>query len=138
MAMPIILTGSEYDGFEEPNEYFDHAWSDTDIYNKLKEKGYDIRFYSTPGSIRNVPLGVANNIVSAPDIYFIGDKLKYLQKIYTLTALYCSPQIVKHHFMVNTEEIEALLDITILMESIFHFSGTSILNTTPMPPGNKV
>lgn len=82
LAMPIIFVGSEYNGFEEPNEYFDYAWSDTDIYKKLKEKGYDIRFCLTPRSIRKVPFGVANNIVSAPDIYFIGDKLKYLQKIY--------------------------------------------------------
>lgn len=112
LGMPVILTGCEYDGIEDPEEYFDSVWEDTKLYKHLKNIGYDIRFFCTPGCVRNLPLGYVENIVQADDIYYIPEPLKYLEKIYTLSALYGAPQIVKSNFMLNTSDFEWLLGLT--------------------------
>ena len=111
LGMPVILTGCEYDGFEEPDEYFDNIWKDTTLYDDLKEDGYDVRFYATPGCVRNIPVGYVENIVPADDIYYIPEPMKYMEKIYMLSALYGAPQTLKSMFMLNTSDFEWLLSL---------------------------
>lgn len=111
LGMPVILTGCEYDGFEEPDEYFDNIWKDTTLYDGLKADGYDVRFYATPGCVRNIPVGYVENIVPADDIYYIPEPMKYMEKIYMLSALYGAPQMLKPMFMLNTSDFEWLLGL---------------------------
>lgn len=47
VAMPVLLTGIEYDPMQARQDYSAEIWEETQLYDDLHQNGYDVRVYST-------------------------------------------------------------------------------------------
>lgn len=109
VAMPVLLTGVEYDPMQDIEEYGDEIWQETLLYDDLTEKGYDIRFYTTPASIptpsdiENAHNMVSNYTITRSD--WIDDYVNFGKQFYKLVNFYTMPQILKAHYWLSTESI---------------------------------
>lgn len=102
VAMPILLTGIEYDPMQSREEYKEEIWDNVPFYDQLHEKGYDIRFFSDNASI----IGNLDNIAENYQITVtshIDNYTGYGKQLYKLVNFYLMPQFLKKHFWSSTE-----------------------------------
>lgn len=109
VAMPVLLTGVERDPMQDIEEYSDEIWQETSLYDDMTDKGYDIRFYTTPASIptpsdiENAHHMVSNYTITRND--WIDDYVKFAKQFYKLVNFYTMPQILKARYWLSTESI---------------------------------
>lgn len=106
LGIPVLMTGVEYDPeYMSYNEYLDDAWGIVDIYDRLSEEGWDIRFYTDNRYVRNVSSGVVDNVIEGFSHYYIDEKLDFTRKMVRLVGYYSLPTSVKRFFHMNTTDI---------------------------------
>lgn len=106
LGIPTLLTGVEYDPeYISYSDYLLDAWSSVDIYRKLADEGYDIRFYTDRRYVTNVSDKVISNVVSGGGDYYIEDKIPFAKQLYRLTGYYALPTALKRYFWMNTTDI---------------------------------
>lgn len=106
LGIPTLMTGVEYDPeYMSYDEYLDDAWGTVDIYDKLSNEGYDIRFYTDNRYVRNVTSGVVDNVTEGASHYYIGEKLDFTRKMVRLVGYYSLPTAIKRIFHMNTTDI---------------------------------
>lgn len=103
-AMPLLLTGVEYDPAQTLDEYREEAWSETTLYDDLHENGYDVRFYSGLQYIAGFSDETVENYGVTGE-HWIGDYIKFSRKLYTLVNFNLMPQILKEYFWLSTDEL---------------------------------
>lgn len=104
VAMPLLLTGSEYDPSQSFSDYLTEAWNETPLYNDLHQNGYDVRLYSTPVDIFGFPEGTFDNYVIIGDSW-IDDYMGFGSSMYQLVNYLLMPQFLKESFWLSTETL---------------------------------
>ncbi len=104
LAVPLLLTGIEYDPMQEWDAYTHEIWEETDLYNDLREGGYSIRFYTEAPNVPGMPEGIADNYtVNIKNE--ISNYSTFVEKLYELTNFYIMPQLFKKYFWISTADI---------------------------------
>lgn len=104
IALPLFLTGREYDPSQQFREYSKEAWDETPLYNDLHESGYDVRIYSTINDIVNLPEGIFDNYAPVGKSW-IEDYKGFGSSLYQVTNYLLMPQFLKEKFWLSTETI---------------------------------
>lgn len=107
-AVPVLLTGEEYDAFQDLDEYYNEIWQEGYLLKNLQEEKYDVRLYTGAELVRGIPSELVQNIDKTS-----GNKInnngRFLRKICRLTNLYIMPLSLKEKFWLDTEEIKGCL-----------------------------
>ena len=103
-AMPLFLTGSEYDPAQPFQEYLTEAWSETQMYDDLHQNGYDVRLYSTTIDISGFPEGTFDNYAAIGESW-IDDYAGFGKSLYQLVNYLLMPQFLKESFWLSTETL---------------------------------
>lgn len=101
-AMPILVTGVEYDPMQPIDEYKKEVWEEAALFDDLHENGYDVRFYSTVGSFPGISDGVADNYEITNSVW-IENYSEFGRQLYKLANFYVMPQFVKERFWLTTD-----------------------------------
>lgn len=104
VAMPLFLTGSEYDPSRPFGDYLTDAWNETPLYHDLHQNGYDVRLYSTPVDIFNFPEGTFDNYAVIGDSW-IENYRGFGSSLYQLVNYLLMPQFLKESFWLSTETL---------------------------------
>ncbi len=105
IAMPVLLTGCEYDPMQPIEEYNEEVWLNAPpFYNFLHENDYDIRFFSDNKSIIGSTDGIADNYTITVKNH-IGSYAAFGSRLYKLVCFYLSPQFAKQFFWTSTDDI---------------------------------
>lgn len=104
LAMPVLLTGMEYDPMQSEDEYKQEMWEETMLYRDLHENGYDVRFFTELGATPGIPDGIADNYVMTGNSW-IEDYFLFGKQLYKLVNFYVMPQFLKEKFWVTTDAI---------------------------------
>lgn len=102
-AMPVLLTGIEYDPMESRNEYELEIWNQTHIYSDLKDQGYDIRFF-TSDATAGMPEGYITGYEKISTAV-VSNHREFIKNMYRLVDYIVLPQELKKFFAVSTEDI---------------------------------
>lgn len=100
VALPLLMTGVEYDPMQPMDAYTQEIWEETELYKDLHEKGYDVRFYTTARYLSRLPEGVADNYTVTGDSW-IYDYPVFGTQLYKLVNFYLMPQLVKPYFWLS-------------------------------------
>ena len=110
VALPLLLTGIEYDPRQPLEEYTKAAWQDTTFYDELHAKGYDVRFYTNTGDVgEGCTEEIADNY-AVTGSHWIGNYPVFGVQLYKLVNYYLSPQIFKPCFWLSTDELVELVE----------------------------
>ncbi len=104
LAMPVLLTGVEYDTMQMIDDYTGEMWEETTFYNDLHEKGYDVRFYTELEATPSIPEDVVDNYVVTGDSW-VGDYLEFGKQLYKLVNFYVLPQYLKESFWISSDSL---------------------------------
>ncbi len=104
VAMPLFLTGSEYDPSQPYWDYLEEAWKETPLYDDLHQNGYDVRLYSTTVDIFGFPEGTFDNYIAIGDSW-IDDYAGFGSSLYQLVNYLLMPQFIKESFWLSTETL---------------------------------
>lgn len=104
VALPLLLTGVEYDPMQPLDEYVEEIWEETDFYTDLCNNGYDVRFYTTAHYFSRLPDGIANNYAVTGDSW-IYDYPVFGTQLYKLVNFYLMPQFLKPYFWLSENKM---------------------------------
>lgn len=104
VAMPLFLTGSEYDPAQPFSDYRKEAWSETQLYDDLHQNGYDVRLYSALVDITGFSEGTFDNYAKIGDSW-IDDYAGFGSSLYQLVNYLLMPQFLKESFWLSTETL---------------------------------
>ncbi len=104
IAVPLLLTGVEYDPMQPVEDYQEEKWEDTAFYDDMKALGYDIRFFTNLRTVKDIPEGIAGNYEEVKESS-IGDTVEFGSLLYKLVNFYLLPQFVKEPFLISTDEM---------------------------------
>ena len=102
-AMPVLLTGIEYDPMESRKEYEREIWNQTHIYSDLRDNGYNVRFF-TCDATAGMPEGYIDGYEKVSTAV-VSDHRKFIKNLYSLVDFMVLPQWMKKVFAVSTEDI---------------------------------
>lgn len=100
VALPLLMTGVEYDPMQSMEEYTQEIWEEAGLYHDLHEHGYDVRFYTTARYLSRLPDGVADNYTVTGDSW-INDYPVFATQLYKLAHFYTMPQCLKQYFWLS-------------------------------------
>lgn len=103
-AMPVLLTGIEYDPMQSRNIYYKEIWEQTQIYNDLKKAGYDIRLFTGDDSVFGMPEGYINGYEKTSTAV-VSNHRYFILNLYKLVDFMTFPQQLKKFFSITTEDI---------------------------------
>ncbi len=104
IAMPLLLTGSEYDPAQPIRDYLSEAWEETQLYEDLHENGYDVRFYTTPADVTGFSEGTVDNYMPIGNSW-IDDYAGFGGSLYQLVNYLLMPQLLKEKFWLSTDTL---------------------------------
>ncbi|MCM1251625.1 MAG: sulfatase-like hydrolase/transferase [Clostridium sp.] len=104
VALPLFLTGMEYDPTQSYTDYKTEAWTETSLYDDLRQNGYDIRLYSEITAISNFPDTLFDNYIAIGDSW-IDDYSAFSQSLYQLVNYLLMPQLLKERFWISTDTL---------------------------------
>lgn len=104
VALPLLLTGIEYDPMQPMEVYTEEIWEETELYRDLHNNGYDVRFYTTARYVNKLPDGVADNFTVTGDSW-INDYPVFGIHLYKLVNFYLMPQFLKQYFWLSENMI---------------------------------
>lgn len=104
-ALPVLLTGYEYDPSQPIEEYMEEAWQETLLYDDLHENGWDVRLYTDSKRVPGCNKDIADNygIIGS---HWIDDYPGFGVQLYKLVNFYLFPQPLKQFFWLSTDVIE--------------------------------
>ncbi|MDE7267515.1 MAG: hypothetical protein K2N89_08630 [Lachnospiraceae bacterium] len=111
LAMPLLITGVEYDPMQPIEEYKKEVWEEAVLFDDLHENGYDVRFYSTVGSFPGICDGIADNYEITNSVW-IGDYFEFGRQLYKLVNFYVMPQFLKEQFWLTTDTMMDTIENT--------------------------
>lgn len=99
-ALPVLLTGFEYDPAQPFDSYLQEMCEDTALYDNFHDNGYDIRFYTTTASLKAFPEHAVDNY-EITGSQWIDNYPGFGFQIYKLTNFYLMPQFLKQYFWTS-------------------------------------
>lgn len=109
LAVPLLMTGSEYDPTQSMTEYKKDLWKETPLYDYLHENNFDVRFFTTINSLPGIKEGIADNYAVTIDRH-ISSYTAFTKQLYKLTNFYIMPQFVKEYFWLTTDDLTASIE----------------------------
>ena len=109
VAVPLLLTGREYDPMQEVGEYRTDIFNDNYLFEMMNKKDYDICLFTDWGALGASPEDYVRNCV-VTDGASIGDAVQFINKMYQLAGFYIMPQILKPALWMSTEQITSTID----------------------------
>lgn len=110
VAMPLLLTGVEYDPAQPIEEYLHEAWEETRLYDDLRQNGYDVRFYSNLNYISGFGDEIVENY-GVTGTHWIGDYPEFGKQLYKLVNFYLLPQPIKKYFWLSTDALTDIIEV---------------------------
>lgn len=101
-ALPVLLTGYEYDPRQPLEEYREEAWQGAALYSELKENGWDVRLYSTADFVLGCNEELVDNYGTIGS-HWIKNYPKFAKELYKLVNFTCLPQPLKKLFWLSTD-----------------------------------
>lgn len=106
VALPLLLSGCEYDPMQPIEAYHSEIWDETQLYNDLKASGYDIRFftdcYYMPGN------EIIDNYIVTENSW-IDDYPLFGSQLYKLVNFYLMPQCLKEFYWLSDDKIKSAI-----------------------------
>lgn len=99
-ALPLLMTGVEYDPMQPMEAYTQEIWEETELYQDLHDNGYDVRFYTTARYLSRLPDGIADNYTVTGDSW-INNYPVFSSQLYKLVDFYLMPQFLKQYFWMS-------------------------------------
>lgn len=109
-AVPLMLTGEEYDPAQRLNEYHEEIWKEGYLLKNLQEEKYDVRLYTDAELLKGIPTDLTQNIYETSGNR-VENKVQFAQKILQLTNLYMMPLSLKERFWMSTEDLKNCLAV---------------------------
>lgn len=103
-AIPLILTGEEYDPMQRLDEYQTEIWQESYLLQDLQQQNYDVRLYTESGLLAKMPIELVHNLKQTSGNK-IGNAGSFLQRMVQLTNLYIMPLQLKGYFWMTTEDL---------------------------------
>lgn len=119
LGIPLLLTGMEYDGMQNLNQYYEDAWANSPLYD-YQEAGIDVRLFTDWLSARNVPIDISNNTIAGVGRKVV-NKPQFIVKFYQLAGIYMAPQPLKKYMWLSTEELLTPIENKDMAESAYQF-----------------
>lgn len=107
-AVPLLLTGEEYDLMQDSDTYYDEIWQESYLLKDLQEERFDVRLYTEADLLKEIPIEYSQNIYKTSGNK-VGNKNQFVRKMLQLTNLYMMPLAMKKHFWMDTEELRNCL-----------------------------
>lgn len=101
-AMPVLLTGYEYDPMQLRNNYLDEIWEQTGIYNDLQVAGYNIKLFTS--DIKGMQEGFLEGYERTSEAV-VSNHRKFIRNFYKLVNFTTFPQQLKKYFYLSTSDI---------------------------------
>ena len=100
-GIPAILTGVLYEPVESEDSYFEHAYSDSDLFPQFVDEGGTIRMYIyNMDLLRGADLSLFDNLVKGEYRYNISGKKRFLWELYRISAYYLAPLGLKENLAI--------------------------------------
>lgn len=103
-AVPLLLTGYEYEPRQSIEEYREEAWQETALYDDLHENGYDVRMYTTLDTVRGCNEKMIDNYGITGSHWIVSYPMFGMQ-LYKLVNFYLFPQPLKKFFWLSSDVI---------------------------------
>lgn len=103
-ALPLLLTGYEYDPRQLEEEYMKEAWQETTLYDDLHSNGYDVRLYTDAKLLPGCSEEMADNY-GVIGSHWVNNYPQFGMQLYKLVNFYLFPQPFKRFFWLSTNEI---------------------------------
>lgn len=137
VAMPLLLTGIEYDPTQSYNEYLTEIWDETQLYNDLHQNGYDIRIYSTPNDVSGFPEGTIDNYAAIGNSW-IDDYSEFGKSLYQLVNYLLMPHFLKERFWLSTDTLlYNVKNIDYELNDVYFHNDFLAVNETLQPKYKK-
>lgn len=107
IALPLLLTGMEYDPTQSLESYSEEIWEGTEFYSDLHNNGYNVCLYTTYQCLPNPPVGTIDNF-EAVWKYSIADYLLFSQQLCKLVNFYLMPHCFKQYFWLPDNTVQGL------------------------------
>lgn len=104
VALPLLLTGIEYDPHQSYDAYLKEIWDETQLYDDLHQNGYDVRVYSTTTEVGDIPEKTIDNYVPAGNSW-IDDYFGFGKSLYQLVNFSLLPQFLKEKFWLSSDAL---------------------------------
>lgn len=104
-ALPVLLTGYEYDPYQPIEDYTEEAWQETLLYDDLHENGWDVRLYTDSKRVPGCNEVMIDNY-GIIGTHWIDSYPGFGVQLYKLVNFYLFPQPLKHFFWLSTDAIE--------------------------------
>lgn len=113
VGMPMFFTGMEFDSsWQNYDDYLQEAWSEVDLYEKLKEQNFDIRIFTDGRYLTNVSDDVITNAMYVGNSYYIENYVDFAEDIYRFASFYTMPQLLKPQFWMYSDDITKQIKTT--------------------------
>lgn len=109
-AVPLMLTGEEYDVSQDIDEYYDEIWQEGYLLKELQEEKYDVRLYTDTELLKGMPSEFSQNVYVTTGNK-VWNQIEFAQKMLQLTNLYMMPLSMKEHFWMDTEDLKDCLTV---------------------------
>lgn len=107
-AVPLMLTGEEYDPMQDLDEYYDEIWQEGYLLKDLQTEKYDVRLYTGAELIKGMPSELVRNVYETFGNR-VGDNRKFLRRMCQLTNFYVMPLSLKEKFWLDTDTLKECL-----------------------------
>ncbi len=104
IAIPLLLTGYEYEPRQSIDEYSEEAWQETPLYDDLHAKGWDVRLYTSMRATAGCSEKNIDNY-EMTGAHWVGNYPKFGIQLYKLVNFYLFPQSFKEYFWLATDAI---------------------------------
>ncbi len=105
-SMPTILTGETCQVGKNLKENIKYCFDNTNLYNVLKECGYDIELYTDMNLIPSESSGIIDNKIDTKVILDTSSKIKISKLLYECVLYKYLPHFLKSNFKVDTLEFD--------------------------------
>lgn len=102
-AMPVLLTGIEYDPMQLYADYCNEIWEQTTVFDELENAGYDIRLF-TDNVNKGMPEGYIEGYKRTGTAVVSNHKM-FITNLYSLVNFLVFPQQMKEKFYISSSEI---------------------------------
>lgn len=137
VAMPLFLTGSEYDPAQPFRDYLTEAWNETPLYDDLHQNGYDVRLYSSLADISGFPEGTFDNYIPIGDSW-IDDYAGFGGSLYQLVNYLLMPQFLKQSFWLSTDTLlYNIKNVDYKIDDIYFHNDFAAVDETLQPDYKK-
>ena len=126
-AIPYLLTGEAYLNTETFDEYLDHAYQTSVLYETLRDEKYSIGLYTLPNLISETMIDLTVNLTD--DSPVVSSYFELSKLMSRFTAIKYAPQITKQYFWMYSGDFDKLKSANPMQHTPYVFDDVSYMET---------